>query len=131
MMYQMGNVVKYNPMKVIFHQFALHDQIAFEAMLSLSAKHLASVNGKTDTEQYLYHKTRAIALMNARMQDGKNVNRDATLYGAATLAVLEVYTLYLLQLIKPTWKRERSELTGDSIRNGPKILKLKECITTD
>jgi len=90
MMYQMGHVVKYNPMKMIFQHFALRDQVAFEAMFSLASKHFASVRGKSDTEQSLYHKTRAIALMKERLQSGKDVNDDATIYGVGTLAVLEV-----------------------------------------
>ena len=85
-------------MKVIFNRFSLHDPIACEAMLSLSAKHVASINGKSDTEQSLHHKTRAIALMNARMQEGKNINQDSTLYAVATLAVLEVGCPFLLSL---------------------------------
>jgi hypothetical protein len=90
MMYQMGEVVGYNLMRMIFHQFAMHDQVAFEALLSLASKHYASVHGKDDTEQSLYHKTRAINLLNNRMKEEGELNSDATIYAVGTLAVLEV-----------------------------------------
>lgn len=91
-MYKMGGTKQGNPMEEIFRRFALHDPLPFEAMLSIAAKHLAGVQGQKDSVQSLTHKMRALRMINERLQNGTVVDRDSTIYAAATLAVIEVST---------------------------------------
>jgi len=90
MMYQMGVVVPYNPMRGIFHRFALHDQVPFQAMLAIAAKHKAGVEGQKDTVQSITHRMRALGLMNDRLKTDAGGSLDGTIYAAATMSVIEV-----------------------------------------
>jgi hypothetical protein len=93
MMYKMGGTRgtrQVNPMEEIFRQFALHDPLPFEAMLSIAAKHRAGVEGHADSVQSLTHKMRALRMINERLQSDKGSELDSTIYSAATLAVIEV-----------------------------------------
>lgn len=96
MMYKMGGTKQGNPMEEIFRRFALHDPLPFEAMLSIAAKHLAGVEGQKDSVQSLTHKMRALRMVNERLQSDTGVDRDSTIYAAATLAVIEV-SIYFRQ----------------------------------
>jgi hypothetical protein len=65
----MGVLTDDIPHKLIFREYALHDQTAFKAMLALASKHLALANGLDDTAQSLEHKVQAIELVNQRLRD--------------------------------------------------------------
>lgn len=79
-----------NPMKEIFKQLALNDELPFQAMLAIASKHRAGVDGKTESVQSLTHKMRALRLMNERIQTDSKTANDGTIYAVATMAVIEV-----------------------------------------
>ncbi|KAL4778376.1 hypothetical protein BJX76DRAFT_343415 [Aspergillus varians] len=83
---------KSNPMKEIFSQLALHDELPFQAMLAIAAKHRAGVDGKTESVQSLTHKMRALRLMNERIQTESKSASDGTIYAVATMAVIEKWS---------------------------------------
>ncbi|PGH08259.1 hypothetical protein AJ79_06045 [Helicocarpus griseus UAMH5409] len=89
MMYKMGDAHQNNPIKGIFHQLALHDALSFQAMLAISSRHLAGVEGRNESVQSLTHKMRALGLLNERLKSDVAGEHDGTIYAAATMAVIE------------------------------------------
>ncbi|KAL4889698.1 hypothetical protein BDV59DRAFT_210124 [Aspergillus ambiguus] len=89
MMYKFVNSLANNPMVEIFRQFALHDELPFQAMLAIASKHRAGVEGKKESVQSLTHKMRALRLMNERIQTDSTGQLDGTIYAVATMAVIE------------------------------------------
>ncbi|KAL3480041.1 hypothetical protein BJX99DRAFT_221143 [Aspergillus californicus] len=81
-----------NPMKEIFQQLALNDDLPFQAMLAIASKHRAGVEGKTESVQSLTHKMRALHLMNERIQKDSKGRNDGTIYAVATMAVIEKWS---------------------------------------
>ncbi|KAE8376514.1 hypothetical protein BDV26DRAFT_294064 [Aspergillus bertholletiae] len=81
-----------NPMMEIFRQFALHDELPFQAMLAIASKHRAGVEGKAESVQSLTHKMRALRLMNERIQADAVGQHDGTIYAVATMAVIEKWS---------------------------------------
>ncbi|KAI9376508.1 hypothetical protein BJX61DRAFT_551600 [Aspergillus egyptiacus] len=94
MMYKFIDSASYtlNPMKEIFRQFALHDDLPFQAMLAIASKHRAGVEGKAESVQSLTHKMRALRLMNERIQVDSEGRNDGTIYAVATMAVIEKWS---------------------------------------
>ncbi|KAE8144680.1 hypothetical protein BDV25DRAFT_166247 [Aspergillus avenaceus] len=92
MMYKFADSIANNPMMGIFRQFALHDELPFQAMLAIASKHRAGVEGKTESVQSLTHKMRALRLMNERIQADSKGQRDGTIYAVATMAVIEKWS---------------------------------------
>lgn len=90
MMYKFADSVPNNPMLEIFRQFALHDELPFQAMLAIASKHRAGVEGKKESVQSLTHKMRALRLMNERINSDSEGQHDGTIYAVATMAVIEV-----------------------------------------
>jgi hypothetical protein len=90
-MFQMGQEISYNPHKMLFKNFCVHDPICFGAMLSLASKHMAATSGQADTVQSLTHKTRTIQMINSRLREGPNVYlQDEMIYSIGTISVVEV-----------------------------------------
>ncbi|KAL2863071.1 uncharacterized protein BJX67DRAFT_390820 [Aspergillus lucknowensis] len=83
---------KLNPMKEIFRQLALHDELPFQAMLAIASKHRAGVEGKAESVQSLTHKMRALRLMNKRIHMDLEGRNDGTIYAVATMAVIEKWS---------------------------------------
>ncbi|PLB33333.1 uncharacterized protein BDW47DRAFT_96110 [Aspergillus candidus] len=92
MMYKFVDSLPNNPMMEIFRQFALHDDLPFQAMLAIASKHRAGVEGKTESVQSLTHKMRALRLMNERIQADSVGQCDGTIYAVATMAVIEKWS---------------------------------------
>lgn len=92
MMYKFVDSVPNNPMMEIFRQFALHDELPFQAMLAIASKHRAGVEGKKESVQSLTHKMRALRLMNERIQTDSKGQHDGTIYAVATMAVIEKWS---------------------------------------
>ena len=90
MMYKFAESIANNPLMEIFRQFALHDELPFQAMLAIASKHRAGVEGKAESVQSLTHKMRALRLMNERIQADSMGHHDGTIYAVATMAVIEV-----------------------------------------
>jgi hypothetical protein len=90
MMYKMTGATRDNPVMAMFRQFALQDQVPFQAMLAIASKHLAGVEGKTETVESLTHKTRALSLIKERIRTDAGGQYDGTIYATATMAVIEV-----------------------------------------
>ncbi|GMF74955.1 unnamed protein product [Aspergillus oryzae] len=89
MMYKFAESIANNPLMEIFRQFALHDELPFQAMLAIASKHRAGVEGKAESVQSLTHKMRALRLMNERIQADSMGQHDGTIYAVATMAVIE------------------------------------------
>ncbi len=104
-----------NPMKEIFKQLALNDELPFQAMLAIASKHRAGVEGKTESVQSLTHKMRALQLMSERIQMDSKTANDGTIYAVATMAVIEVGWLGIMSC------------KADSRRNGRKMRRLSAC----
>lgn len=90
MMYNLAGSVACRPMTEIFRQFALHNRLAFQAMLAIASKHRANMNGKTESVQSLTHKMRTLRLMNHYIREETTAQNDETIYAAASMAVIEV-----------------------------------------
>ncbi|BAE59452.1 unnamed protein product [Aspergillus oryzae RIB40] len=90
MMYKFAESIANNPLMEIFRQFALHDELPFQAMLAIASKHRAGVEGKAESVQSLTHKMRALRLMNERIQADSMGQHDGTIYAVATMAVIEL-----------------------------------------
>ncbi|OGM42043.1 hypothetical protein ABOM_009669 [Aspergillus bombycis] len=92
MMYKFAESIANNPLMEIFRQFALHDELPFQAMLAIASKHRAGVEGKAESVQSLTHKMRALRLMNERIQADSMGHHDGTIYAVATMAVIEKWS---------------------------------------
>ncbi|KAH8697276.1 hypothetical protein BGW36DRAFT_427242 [Talaromyces proteolyticus] len=92
MMYKLSNKPQKNPMMEIFQQFALKDRIPFQAMLAIASKHLASVEGQSESLQSLAHKTQALQLINRNIRDTTDDQIDNFIYAVATMAVIEKWS---------------------------------------
>ncbi|KAB8228484.1 uncharacterized protein BDW43DRAFT_303845 [Aspergillus alliaceus] len=92
MMYKFAESIANNPMMEIFRQFALHDELPFQAMLAIASKHRAGVDGRVESVQSLTHKMRALRLMNERIQSDSKGQHDGTIYAVATMAVIEKWS---------------------------------------
>ncbi|KAH8428848.1 uncharacterized protein LDX57_006525 [Aspergillus melleus] len=92
MMYKFVDRITDNPMMEIFRQFALHDDLPFQAMLAIASKHRAGVEGKTESVQSLTHKMRALRMMNERIHADSTGQNDGTIYSVATMAVIEKWS---------------------------------------
>ncbi|EEH21980.2 hypothetical protein PABG_04191 [Paracoccidioides brasiliensis Pb03] len=92
MMYKMGDAHQNNPIKDIFRHLTLHDPTPFQAMLAISSKHLAGVEGHNESVQSLTHKMRALRMLNERLQSDAGRKHDGTIYAAATMAVIEKWS---------------------------------------
>lgn len=79
----------------IFREFALKDRLPFQAMLAIASKHLASVEGRSESLQSLGHKTQALQLINRTIRDTSDDQLDNFIYAVATMAVIEVCFLLL------------------------------------
>jgi hypothetical protein len=90
MMYKLSAPGHRNPMTEIFQQFALQDRVPFQTMLAIASKHLASMEGKSESVQSLAHKTQALQLINRQIQTTTEDQLDKFIYPIATLAVIEV-----------------------------------------
>lgn len=90
MMYQMDDSRRDNPIRIIFHKFALQSTVSFQAMLAVAAKHRAGVQGQIESVQSLTHKMRAIKLINEHINDDVWGTHDGMLYAVASMAVIEV-----------------------------------------
>ncbi|THC96745.1 hypothetical protein EYZ11_003754 [Aspergillus tanneri] len=98
-----------NPMMEIFRQFALHDELPFQAMLAIASKHRAGVEGKVESVQSLTHKMRALRLMNERLRADSTGQNDGTIYSVATMAVIEVFEILPELLIEADAKKKWSK----------------------
>lgn len=90
MMYKLSNPLQKNPMMEIFREFALKDRLPFQAMLAIASKHLASVEGRSESLQSLGHKTHTLQLINRTIGDTSDDQLDNFIYAVATMAVIEV-----------------------------------------
>jgi hypothetical protein len=90
MMYKLSGSNQKNPMMEIFQQFALKDRVPFQAMLAIASKHLASMEGRSESVQSLAHKTQALQLINRQIRTTTEDQLDNFIYAVATLAVIEV-----------------------------------------
>lgn len=90
MMYNLAGSIACSPMMEIFRQFALHHRLAFQAMLAISSKHRANMNGKIESVQSLTHKMRTLRLMNRYIREETTAQNDGTIYAVASMAVIEV-----------------------------------------
>jgi hypothetical protein len=95
MMYKLSNPLQKNPMMEIFREFALKDRLPFQAMLAIASKHLASVEGQSESLQSLGHKTQTLQLINKTIRDTSDDQLDNFIYAVATMAVIEVCHLLL------------------------------------
>ncbi|KAA8649201.1 uncharacterized protein ATNIH1004_005096 [Aspergillus tanneri] len=109
MMYKFVDRVAGNPMMEIFRQFALHDELPFQAMLAIASKHRAGVEGKVESVQSLTHKMRALRLMNERLRADSTGQNDGTIYSVATMAVIEVFEILPELLIEADAKKKWSK----------------------
>ena len=91
MMYKLAGPNQKNPMTEIFRQFALQDRVPFQAMLAIASKHMASVQGHSESLQSLAHKTQCLQLINKQIRATASSPHDGIIYAVATMAVIEVH----------------------------------------
>lgn len=92
MMYKLSGPNQKNPIMEIFRKFALQDRLPFQAMLAIASKHLASVEGRSESVQSLAHKIQSLQLINKQIRATADGPHDGTIYAVATMAVIEVHT---------------------------------------
>ncbi|KAI1928136.1 hypothetical protein LOZ66_005311 [Ophidiomyces ophidiicola] len=91
-MYKMDPRHQYNPIRAIFQRVAIHDPVPFQAMLAVSAKHMAGTHNQTENVLSLTHKMRALRLLNERLKNDTSGKEEGTIYSAASMAVIEKWS---------------------------------------
>ncbi|KAL1965124.1 hypothetical protein VTN77DRAFT_6037 [Rasamsonia byssochlamydoides] len=92
MMYKLSGPNQKNPIMEIFRKFALQDRLPFQAMLAIASKHLASVEGRSESVQSLAHKVQSLQLINKQIRATADGPHDGTIYAVATMAVIEKWS---------------------------------------